>query len=482
MASPAPFDPLDLAAHSRSAIAASQREDWGSAIAHLRVALAIAPQVAESWANLAAAMQRIGRLEDADRLAQQALAMKPALAAAWNMRGLVALDQGRHDEARRHLSKALELDPRFALAHMNLGICEQAAGRDDAALESLTHALELDPALGSAHYNIGALHHKRGRHEEAAGEYRRAIALREHDAQSHFNLALALFAKGAFDEAWREYAWRAQRREHAAVLRREGRDRVAIHAEQGLGDNLFFLRFAPALRERGVTLDFVGDARLHPMLARTGLFDALARHVDELPPMPRDVMLAGDVPSGAVAVPPLSLAPDTARLDTMRARLASLGPAPRIALAWRAGEPRSGRIENLFKEIPVRALGEALRGKQATWIAIQRDPAMGEVEALSGAIGAPVHDLSAVNRDLEDALALLAAVDEYAGVSSTLVHLAAGAGTPTRVLVPFPPEWRWMESGERSPWFPRASVYRQSPDGDWSKALERLAADLATSR
>ena len=44
MASPAPFDPLDLAAHSRSAIAASQREDWGSAIAHLRVALAIAPK------------------------------------------------------------------------------------------------------------------------------------------------------------------------------------------------------------------------------------------------------------------------------------------------------------------------------------------------------------------------------------------------------------------------------------------------------
>ena len=476
------FDPLDLAAHSQAAIATSQREDWGRAIAHLRVALAIAPQVAESWVNLATAMQRIGRLDDAQRLAQQAIAIKPALAAAWNMRGLVALDQGRHDEARRHLARALELDPRFALAHMNLGICEQAAGHDEAALASLTHALQLDPGLGSAHYNIGALHHKRGRHEEAIGEYRRAIALREHDAQSHFNLALALFAKGELAEAWREYAWRPQRREHSAVLRREGRGRVAIHAEQGLGDNLFFLRFAPALRERGVTLDFVGDARLHPILARTGLFESFARHLDELPPVQRDVILAGDVPSGTVVVPPLELTPDSARLDAMRARLASLGPAPRIALAWRAGEPRSGRIENLFKEIPVQALGEALRGRKATWIAIQRDPAAGEVEALSAAIRAPVHDFGAVNRDLEEALALLAAVNEYVGVSSTLVHLAAGAGTNTRVLVPFPPEWRWMESGERSPWFPRASVYRQSPQGDWSKALERLAADVATSR
>ena len=482
MASQAPLDPLDLAAHSQAAMAASQRDDWGRAIAHLRVALAIAPQVAESWANLAAAMQRIGRLDDADRLAQQALAMKPALAAAWNLRGLVALDRGHHDEARAHLSKALELDPRFALAHMNLGICEQAAGRDEAALESLARALRLDPALGSAHYNIGALHHKRGRHEEAIGEYRRAIARREGDAQSHFNLALALFATGAFEEAWREYAWRPQRREHAAVLRREGRDRVALHAEQGLGDNLFFLRFAPALRARGVTLDFVGDARLHPLLARTGLFASFARHVDELAPAPRDVMLAGDVPSGGEVPPPLALTPDPARLNAMRARLESLGPAPRIALAWRAGEPRSGRIENLFKEIPVRALGEARRGKNATWIAIQRDPAAGEIEALSAAIGAPVHDFSAANRELEDALALLAAVEEYAGVSSTLVHLAAGAGTVTRVLVPFPPEWRWLESGDRSPWFPRAVAYRQAPQGDWSAALARLAGDVATRR
>lgn len=478
MASQASFDPLDLAAHSQAAIASSQREDWGGAIAHLRVALAIAPHVAESWANLAAAMQRIGKLDDADRLAQQAIAMKPALAAAWNLRGLVSLDRGHHDEALRYLSKALELDPRFALAHMNLGICEQAAGRDDAALASLTHALQLDPALGTAHYNIGALHHKRGRHDEALAEYRRAIALREHDAQSHFNLALALFAKGAFDEAWREYAWRPQRREHAAVLRREGRDRVAIHAEQGLGDTLFFLRFARVLRDSRLALDFVGDSRLHPMLSRTGLFEALARHVDELPPMPRDVMLAGDVPSGAQALPPLALTPDPSRLDAMRARIASLGPAPRIALAWRAGEPKAGRIENLFKEIPVRALGEALRGQHATWIAVQRDPGPGELETLSAAIGAPVHDFAAVNRDLEDALALLAAVDEYAGVSSTLVHLAAGVGTTTRVLVPFPPEWRWMESGERSPWFPGARVYRQAKDGDWSAALSSLGADL----
>jgi hypothetical protein len=77
---------------------------------------------------------------------------------------------------------------------------------------------------------------------------------------------------------------------------------------------------------------------------------------------------------------------------------------------------------------------------------------------------------------------LLAVVDEYVGVSSTMVHLRAGVGGSARITVAFPYEWRWMESGDESPWFPRARVYRQAPDGDWSAALSRLARDLPTSR
>ncbi len=164
----------------------------------------------------------------------------------------------------------------------------------------------------------------------------------------------------------------------------------------------------------------------------------------------------------------------------MRERLAALGPPPYIALAWRAGEPRSGRIENLFKQVPLDAFGAALRGVRATWIAIQRDPARDEIDALSKSIGAPVHDWSAVNADLEEALAALAAVDEYVGVSSSLVHLRAGVGGAARIVVPFPHEWRWMESGERSPWFPRATLYRQDAEGNWEGAMARLARDLTT--
>jgi len=133
----------------------------------------------------------------------------------------------------------------------------------------------------------------------------------------------------------------------------------------------------------------------------------------------------------------------------------------------------------LSKEIPLDKLGHALAGKKATFVSVQRDPRAGEIEALESAIGARVHDFSATNSDLDDMLALMNVVDDYVGVSNTNTHLRAGLGLPARVLVPFPPDWRWTRDRERSPWFPSYPLYRADAKGDWNAALQGLRNDMA---
>jgi hypothetical protein len=169
----------------------------------------------------------------------------------------------------------------------------------------------------------------------------------------------------------------------------------------------------------------------------------------------------------------------------MRERLASAGDPPYVGLTWKGGTPpleqRSGGGWLLFKEIGISALADTLKDSPATLIAIQRNPQPGEIESFSRAVGRRVHDFSALNEDLEGMLALLALLDEYVGVSNTNMHLRAGAGRTARVLVPLPAEWRWMASGSDSPWFPGFSVYRQSPDGQWTNALAKLKADLSAA-
>jgi hypothetical protein len=170
-----------------------------------------------------------------------------------------------------------------------------------------------------------------------------------------------------------------------------------------------------------------------------------------------------------------------------RERLAALGPPPYLGVTWRAGtdlrRSREFGVEQriLFKEIPPALLGRALQGWPGTMVSLQRAPLANELDAIRSAARAQVHDLSAANEDLREVLAVLAALDQYVAVSNTNVHLLAGLGRTARILVPSPPEWRWMRSEGGSPWFPGFSVYRQPANRDWSEPLRRLREDLFSS-
>jgi hypothetical protein len=197
------------------------------------------------------------------------------------------------------------------------------------------------------------------------------------------------------------------------------------------------------------------------------------------PDYPALIRVFDPPPAPSLRLPPLPEA-----LNRIRRLLADAGPPPYIGLTWRAGTAARDQLGAdwvLSKDIALPALAGALRGASGTLLALQRHPAAGEIETLSKLIGRPVADFCALNDALEDMLALLALIDDYVGVSNTNMHLRAATGRDARVLVPNPAEWRWMQWGRRSPWFPDFDIYRQSLNGDWSAALAQLSRDLAAS-
>ena len=74
--------------------------------------------------------------------------------------------------------------------------------------------------------------------------------------------------------------------------------------------------------------------------------------------------------------------------------------------------------------------------------------------------------------------ALLMLLDDYVGVSNTNMHVCAGVGKTARVLVPFPPEFRWMNAGDETPWFRGFRLYREPSDRDWQPVMNALREDL----
>lgn len=491
-----------------------------------RRAVALAPGSARALHNLGVVLRARGDASGAVAALERAAGVQPASAAVWNDLGEAHLLASDYPAAERCFRHAVGLDPVGRPARSSLGRTLAAGGRleeaettlllalaedpdDAAALDALAVTLllgsRLDEALAVARASVrreedpkylatlGCIHQAAGECEAALAAFGRAARLDPGSASAQFNLANALLALGRFEEGWA--AFRAQpgrRTVHAPdvprlgpedVGRIEGR-RIALVGEFGLGDELFLLRFAALLRERGARLAYWGDPRLQPMLARTGLFDAVAGYADELSGADFLAYLA-DLPAllgdraGLPRPPPLRLVPDPDRVARFRALLAAAGRPPYVGVTWQGGLPADRfdalRRRMLFKRVEPAALAAVLAGGEATLVVVQRAPSAADLAAFGR--GAP--DLSAANDDLEDALALMAVLDDYVAVSNTNVHLRAAVGRPARVLVPLPAEWRWQSDDVASPWFPGFAVYREMRPGGWVATLERLRRDLA---
>jgi tetratricopeptide (TPR) repeat protein len=424
------------------------------------------------------------------RAAAEIAAREPANARAPLAAGLALRALGRLAEARQALEQAQALDPRDPAPAFELGVLLEGEGRADDALARYERAAGLRPGFAPAE---AAALRMRGRQSAGRGDFAaagdlfvRARALAPDDPDLPLYAAQALLLAGRWDAAWPHYARRDSRIAFEAAEMAAGRTYqvppaealagkgVVLVAEQGLGDILFFARFAPALRGFARSVAFTGAPRLASLLARTGAFDAVgdAPAANAIPLLVADLPLALG-PRLDLFAPSLRAAPDAARVCAWRERLASLGPRPWIAVTWRAGTPRALSAEALSKTAPLEDLFRALGSLQGAVLAFQRGIGEGEVARASAALGRTVHDLSPASEDVEDALAVISLVDRHVGVSSTNMHLAQLAGRTADVLVPFPPEWRWRAEGE-SRWFPGFRVLRQDVDGSWERALDAL--------
>lgn len=490
-------EPRHADAHHLLATIGLQRGVHQDVQTHARKAVEIAPGRAAYHRTLGQILKELGDVQGARASFEQALGLNPRFAPAANSLGLMHEEQGEGERAIELYRQAIEAMPQFAEAHFNLGNALRKAGRAEAAIKAYRQTILTNPGFALGHHNLGnMLFSAHADHEGAMACYRKALELKPDLALAQEGRAHILLAQGRWKEGFRAYGYRSVRPLaaplgisgipalpadlDAALLRHRT---LVLIGEQGVGDVLFFARFVPLLAARGVELIYWGDQRLAPMLAR-GVGLTRCYGMDETPPedLPRVPM--GDLPGllgmseGDPLPPTPDLMPEPERVQRICETLGRLGPPPYTAVTWRAG---SKLMEHaLYKGIPLVQLAAALRFAPGTLISVQRLPKAGETEQLAAITRRPVHDLAAVNEDLEDMLALMSLVDDYVSVSNTNVHLRASTGRCARILAPIPSEWRWMWDGEFSPWYPEMQIFRQQRDG-WQNALAHLGKMLSES-
>ncbi len=440
------------------------------------------PGNALAYDNLGQIFRQLGQYEGAELSLRNALLLAPDTPNLHNNLGLILLDQNKLAEAEQAFLQALRLAPQHADAMTNLSTVLQAQGRTAEALEHCRRATALIPRSAVTWTNLGNVLKSMGLHQEALDAQRQAIALAPDYALAHWNYAMSLLALGQLEAGWQEYEWGAAagtRTRFAATLPRWQGENLAgkhllLRAEQGLGDTLQFVRFAPELQRRGAKVTLECQPSLIPLLQGVAGIDHLVAQTGELPadawgcqcylplmslPHLLHIGLA-DLP-GPIPYLPLEAA-------RVRHWQDILGPRSRfrVGLAW-AGNPRHRNDHQ--RSCPPAQLTELLTVPGVEFISLQ----LPATELPQG-----LRDITTSIQDFADTAAIISQLDLVISVDTAIIHLAGALGRPAWLLLPRDADWRWLQERQDSPWYPSLRLYRQKMPGQWLPVLQSVRRDL----
>jgi tetratricopeptide (TPR) repeat protein len=468
-------------------LAALGRHD--EALAAYERALILVPREPSILANRGNALTSLGRPTEALASYDKALSIAPDHVNAHYNRGNALLAQRRFTEAIADFDRVVALKPDFMPALNNRGNAKRLSGRHATALEDYQRAAHLAPGDPLVLANLGTALHSLNRHHEALAVLDAAIAASPDHALAHNNAALVLLHLGEFRRGWQEYEWRwetpffaPQRRNFTAPLWR-GEDiagrTILLHAEQGFGDTIQFVRYLPLVAERGARV-VVEVPRELADLVRTVAGEYQVSLRGEPPPrfdlhcplMSLPLALAtelADIP--AAHRPYLAVPPD--RIARWRDRIAETG-RPRIGLAWSG---RQGHDNDAHRSIPFAHLAPLFGAGERSFVCLQSEIRDSDRDAVGQS---RLIRLSHPFGDFADTAAVIASLDAVVTVDTSVAHLAAALGRPVFLLLPWACDFRWLLERTDSPWYPTARLFRQPTPNDWASAIEAVAQAIGS--
>ncbi len=479
--------PNNSAAYNNLGVALKSQGKLDEAIACYRRAQKINPDYAEAINNLGNALKEQEKLDEALVCFRRAVEIKPDYADARNSLGAVLDKQGHLEEAIACYRRALEDKPDDESAHNNLGVTLKGQGKVDEAIACYHRALEIKPDYAEAHNNLANAVKDLGNPEDALTRYRRAMQIDPDYASAHFNYSLALLLLGEYAEGWVEHEWRWKRddpehrgRGFAQSLwdgsRLDGRT-ILVHAEQGLGDAIQFIRYMPFVAERGGRV----VVECHPMVIR--LFrdspgiDQLVKRESPLPHF--------DVQTPFLTLPTIF----GTTVETIPAEAGYLRAEPGLVGFWRQrmAEFRGRKVGLCWQGNP-EFPGDRWRSIPLTYFAVLLDDPSSTFINLHKGVGEPqigecgltdrIVNYSPEVKSLVDTAAIIENLDLVITSDTSVAHLAGAMGKPVWTLLQFMPDWRWMLEREDSPWYPTMRLFRQKTRGDWEDVFVRVKRAL----
>jgi tetratricopeptide (TPR) repeat protein len=454
------------------------------AVAAYERAVQLNPNHAQAHSNLSIVLRDKGDLEGAVASSRRALRVKPNYAEAYGNLANALKDQGNLTEAINAYRRALNIRPENAEMQSNLGAALADHGQLDKAIAFYHRSIEIKPDYADAYNNLANALKEKKQFDDAIAAYGKAIEIKPDYADAHLNRALCRLLLGDFENGWPEYEWRWRAKSQMTprffmMPQWTGGElhgqKILLYAEQGIGDTLQFMRYAPLVAARGGAVILECQPPLKRLLANLPGVETVIAASESSPNFEQHcplLSLGFIFRTDLNSIPDLPiLKVDSQLVETWRGKLRSDGL--KVGLAW-AGNPK--HIKDRQRSISLSQLSPLGRVKNVVFYSIQKGDAAKQIVPR----GMQLIDFAQDINDFADTAALIANLDLIITVDTAVAHLAGTMGKPVWLLLPFVPDWRWFLDRQDSPWYPTMRLFRQSKFGDWGKVIQSVASALAT--
>jgi tetratricopeptide (TPR) repeat protein len=464
-----------------------QRGRHFEAIGPLAKAVKVNAGSVDAASNLGLALHGAGRVEDAIAQYRNALALSPRHPEISYNLGNAYLARDRIIEALASYDETLANNPSHVGARVNRGNTLLRFNRPADALESYEQALALMPDHPQILTNRGHALRRLDRPQEALASLAAAIKKSPDFPEAHFELALAHLTLGDFKAGWKAYEWRWKTSAFADKRRSFRQPQwlgnvplagktILLHAEQGFGDTLQFIRYAPLLASRGARVicevqpelvSLLGQLQGVEIVAKGNALPSFDLHCPFL-----SLPLAFGTELATIPAQVPYLAAPEARVARWRDRLGE--GRPRVGFVW-SGSPAHKNDAN--RSIPLVQFNRLFANPPFACFGLQREMRDADREALQGLPG--LVDLGPELADFADTAAVISLLDVVVSVDTSVAHLAGALGKPIIILLPHAADFRWLRERSDTPWYRSAKLLRQPAFGDWDSVIAGLAEELS---
>ena len=428
-----------------------------------------------------------GNWDRVARLGACMVAAAPDRHQGYHFAGVAAAERNDLPTALEHFQNALRRDIDAAPHLVRISECCRRLGRLDEGLEAGRRAVRLAPGSAEAWFGLAMILLERSDPIEALAAADRGLLVAPDSARLHFLRAESLLTLGRMEEGWREYPWAFQTDQGKKTWQPKDIPRwngtpfddgvLVVYADQGLGDTIQFARYVDWAQ--GLCPNIV--AYTYPQAA------PIFRQICPTVPLVVDV---AKIPA-AKAYIQVSLLPSLhgTRLDSIygtvpyihatresavewRKRLDAAAPKSfnRIGITW-AGNPRHPNDRR--RSAALSDLAPLGRLRDVVLVSLQKGPPADQIAGYFGR--APLINLGPDIENLENTMGIMANLDLVVTVDTSVAHLAGAMGLPTWIMIPSPPDWRWLIDRIDSPWYPTARLFRQTVHRQWSDVVDRIA-------